>query len=170
MPPDTVDVRWIHGFSEAVARSIRTMKCELLEKVVTCIAVDCHPWNGQLSLALLTTAELDADPTMASPGEMAAWQHFNFTARLTEWSMVEELAHTMRSVYNASTDKAGTADRIYTAVAIALTADVVIKSLSELRLAEGFHFSVPHPDSDREYVSDGNVPLSGAVGSIEKTQ
>jgi hypothetical protein len=107
---------------------------------------------------------------MASPCEMAAWQHFNFTARLTEWSMVEELAHTMRSVYNASTDKAGTADRIYTAVAIALTADIVIKSLSELRLAEGFHFSVPHPDSDRKYVNDCQVPLSGAAGSIEKAQ
>jgi hypothetical protein len=170
MQADTVDGQWIQVFSEAVAHSIRAMKRELPETLVACIAVDCHPWDGLLSLALLTAEERDADPNMASPWEMAAWHHFNFTARLPEWSMVEELALTMRRVYYASTDNAGTADSIFTAVAIALNADVVIKSLSELRLAEGFRFSVPHPDSDREYMNDRTVRMSGAMGSTEDTR
>lgn len=115
------------------------------------LAVDCHPWNGHLGLALLTSDEVLEDPLLASVDEMAAWKHFNFSDQLAAWSGAAVLAEAMQLRYDSATDKAAAARASLLETAEALVSAVRAGALRPYNLAANFRVSVAHPDSGEEF-------------------
>src|SRR5688500_11280215 len=97
---------WTIRLAELIANALTEFRGKVKGRI-ECLAVDCHPWNGTLDLAILTHAEVLSDPLLATPNEMAAWKYFHFTSALTPWKHVDDLALQMQKEYeNASSDRA----------------------------------------------------------------
>jgi hypothetical protein len=114
-------------------------------------AVDCHPWNGVLDLAILTHDEVLNDPLLFNPAEMAAWKHYHFGAGLKSWQAAGKLASQMRETYDKSTDRPAVAEEYLRACAAAVATTAVQQSLSRYPMTDGFRIAVRHPDTDKEY-------------------
>ena len=115
------------------------------------LALDCHPWNGGLYLAILKRSEVVADPELADPAEMAAWELYDCGASLAEWAPVADLALQMRADYSSAAEPSTVADTYLRACAIALQQQSVARAIRTFELAEQFRCSVAHPDDGREY-------------------
>jgi len=147
----TPDDKWITGLSGAIANSLVEFRGKVQEQIVI-FAVDCHPWNGVLDLALLTASEVKHEPLLADPAEMAAWRHFHFSSGLASWRAAAELELQMRAAYErAGEDRAGVAEDYFRACAAAVASSRVQQSLSGYKLRDDFRISVPHPDTEKEY-------------------
>jgi hypothetical protein len=115
------------------------------------LAVDCHPWNGLVGLAILTASEVAQNPALADPAEMAAWRHYDFSQELTAWQSAAVLASEMKDAYYAG-DRPNVADAFMAACADALSSPQVAEALELLGRSNDFRLSVAHPDDGREFV------------------
>ncbi len=145
------DNAWIDVLSLAMANTLNEFRERLADRVEL-LAVDCHPWNGFLDLALLTSSEAKRNPWLSTPSEMAAWQFFHFSSGLASWQPASELARQMREKYSQSSgDLAIMAEGYLRACAVALASNAVQGSISKYELANSFRLSVPHPDTNEDF-------------------
>lgn len=155
---NVVPVHWTGELAAVVTDAVAAFARQVPGVGVTHLALDCHPWNGALGLALLTTAEAEADPTPDDPAEMAAWRHFHFTAGETGWREVEQLEREMRQAYEVSDQSAEAADAFLAAGAGALSIAETGGAFAVLNRSPAFRVSVAHPDSGRGFYPPDQSP------------
>ena len=144
---------WTARLSRAIVASLTAYKRELKEETIRVLAVDCAPWNGVLSLAVLTEAETLEDPLLEDPAEMAAWNQYDFAASLDAWATTGRLAIEMKRDWTDAAEHAHAARRYFRACAAALATDDVRACLREFSLSETFRTSVTDPDTGDEFVT-----------------
>ncbi|QDU75393.1 hypothetical protein Pan97_24250 [Bremerella volcania] len=110
------------------------------------VALDFHPWNGFLALAILTESEVATDPLLDDLTEMAAWKHYDFGANLDDWD-VNSILTEMKAIYDEIQD----AQLLFQCCASAMASASVQQALSRYSLADGFRISVANPDDNVEY-------------------
>lgn len=142
---------WTPRLAEAIAGAVREFAPTLDGAAVVLLALDCHPWNGTLGLSALTAAEVEADSLLNDPAEMAAWKHYDFAARLASWQPSAGLGAEMQASYEAS-ERPAIAAAFLSACAAAVLLPSVSAALTSLAQADGFRWSVTHPDSGQEFV------------------
>jgi hypothetical protein len=142
--------QWQHQLSLAIANTVGALRAQLADDALVMLAVDCHPWNGGVYLAALTQSEVDADPSLADPAEMAAWKYYDFGESCSNWN-VDSLCDTMRNDYYSSDDHDTIAQGYLRSCAAALADEAVVLALRHLVLHDGFRVSVTHPDDGSEY-------------------
>jgi hypothetical protein len=142
---------WAAQLSGLIAGALDVFRGEVKDRIEI-FAVDCHPWNGVLDLALLTQAEAANDPLLCDPTEMAAWRSYHFASGLACWSPASELARQMQEAYDESgEDRAATAESYLRACARAVATEGVQRSLSRYEVSEAFRICVRHPDNEAEF-------------------
>lgn len=142
---------WIDKLSKAIADALIEFR-EQIRDQIELFAVDCHPWNGAIVLALLTASETRKDPSLVDSTEMAAWKHYDFGSVLSSWKAVLTLGSDMRTTYNNSEeDRALVAEQYLLACAAAVATKSVQEALSKYHLSDTFRIHVRHPDSEMEY-------------------
>ena len=150
----SVPETWSQTLSQAIAQTLTAIRANLADDaVVSMLALDCHPWDGGIYLALLMQSEVVTDPAIAAPEEMASWELYDCAHSLIEWKPVEELATQMRQDYLQASEPATMADDYFQACARALQAPQVGSVLEAFRLDKQFRLSVAHPDDGREFCS-----------------
>ena len=148
----TID-SWEINLSALVASTLDAYGSQF-EDEIELFAVDCHPWNGILVLAILTVAEAESNPELNDTAEMAAWKYYDFASELAEWEPASKLSSSMREAYDrAETDRSVVADQFLRACAAAVRTAVVQEALTKYSLADTFRISVSHPDTGQEYVT-----------------
>ena len=116
-------------------------------------AVDCHPWNGVIVLAFLTRAELNDAPFLAEVAEMAAWKYYDFGADLPCWHSSSEIGSRMRTEYEeAGANRSTVATQFFRVRAQVVASKPVQDVLFTYRLTDKFKITIPHPDTDEEYL------------------
>lgn len=144
-----VTSQWRNQLSLAIANALHLLEVRLGDDALVMLAIDCHPWNGGLYLAALTQSEVNADPLLCDPNEMAAWRHYNFAEGLD--GSIKSLGDTMKAEYYSSEDRDVTGQSYLQSCAAALSSDTVASALRPLLLHSDFRLSVTHPDDGTEY-------------------
>lgn len=147
----SIPVNWTPRLAEAIAGAVREFAPTLDGAAVVLLALDCHPWNGTLGLSALTAAEVKADSLLNDPAEMAAWEHYDFAACLASWQPTADLGAEMKAVYDAG-ERPSLAAAFLSACAVAVRSPSVSAALASLTQADGFKWSITHPDSGQEFV------------------
>jgi hypothetical protein len=149
----TVPHDWTPRLSSAIAGAL----CEFTQHVgaepLVMLALDCHPWNGDIGISALTANEAAINMSLNDPAEMAAWRFFDFAGDFDSWQVVTELGQQMKSAYYSG-DRHAVVESFFIACAAAITSDVVDEAIERFIRIDGFRFSVAHPDNGREFVSD----------------
>jgi len=144
-----------HRWSEALASLIRNTLAAFRPSVsgpIEILAVDCQPWHGSVALAILTREEVERDPALAAPHEMAAWTHYDFQSGLAAWAPADALLATMRADYDAAgAERAAVATAYLRAAAAAATSPAVRDALNTFPLSSAFRVSVTHADTGDEF-------------------
>ena len=147
------------GWSERLTMVISGTVSEFEGRVrgvpVVRFAIDCQPWSGFLTLALLTAEEAEADPLLLDPAEMAAWRNYGFPDGLTSWCQAQGLGREMQDSYTAASEKEVMADAFFSACALAVARAEAAGSLGLLDRDGRFQISVTHPDDGREFYPPG---------------
>lgn len=138
----------VSELTTAVVAALREQAPALMGEELALLALDLHPWHGQIALCLLTEAECLGDPDLRDPVEMAGWRFFEFSERLEAWRAVHPLAQAMKADYEASRESA---EKYFEVGAQVLGSPQVATELAKYRLGRQFRLSVAHPDSQREY-------------------
>lgn len=142
---------WAAQLSKLIAGTLDACRGEVRDRIEI-FAVDCHPWNGVLDLALLTQAEAEEDPLLCEPLEMAAWRLYHLGAGRECWRPASVLACQMKEAYDGSGEgRAATAEIYLRACAKAVATEVVQRSLSRYQVSDRFRICVRHPDSETEF-------------------
>lgn len=149
----TVRDDWQASLANAVAAALRELEPQLKNVSLRMLAIDCHPWNGFLGLAVLTDEDVDGDPLLDDPAEMAAWPHYDCGEGLKSWRSTQSLARAMRDAY-ASGDRGAVVGAFLTACAGALASSAVGAALDDLTRGPKFRLSVAHPDTGKEFVKE----------------
>lgn len=142
--------QWTARLAGLIENALREFRDQVAGQIES-FAVDCHPWNGVLDLAILTHDEVVNDRLLIDPAEMAAWKHYHFGSSLASWPAVGDLASQMREAYSKSNDRADVAEEYLRACADAVATPAVQQALSKYDLTDAFRISVCHPDTDKEY-------------------
>ena len=145
---ESVD-KWSSDLAQFVSAALGEFKMQATEQMEE-FAVDCHPWNGVVVLAFLTTSEVEESPFLAEVEEMAAWKYYDFASALS--CSRPELGSRMREFYEQEgDDKAKEAERFFVACAAAVASKPVQDMLSKYKLSKSFKITIPHPDTGKEY-------------------
>jgi len=144
---------WTPRLASALAVAVREFCTPLGGEPVVCLDVGCFPWHGFIELSALTAAEMDADPALLDPREVASWRFYNFSEGVAWWAATAELRERMSQTYYAAEEKsrAATAEAFLRACAKAAAVPQVEAALSSLPRDPRFRVRVAHPDSGREF-------------------
>ena len=156
MVGNTVPEAWMPRLASAIVGAVREFGARRLRREpVVAFALGCFPWHGTIELSVLTADELDADPVLLEPGELAAWHHYNFAVGLSAWE--PELGRLMSEGYRASgdADRAATVAAFLRACAAAVASPEVAAALASLERDPRFTIGVAHPDDGREFYPPG---------------
>jgi hypothetical protein len=140
--------KWSSDLAQFISAALAEFRAQATDKIEQ-FAVDCHPWNGVVVLAFLTTKEVKESPWLAETEEMAAWKFYDFASALSCSSA--ELGSRMQELYEQGDDKAKVAERFFMACAAAVASKPVQDMLSKYKLSENFKITIPHPDTGKEY-------------------
>jgi hypothetical protein len=151
MESGSPNAEWTDALAVAVSATVAHLASRLRGEPLAMLAVDCHPWHGTLSLSVLTASEVDADPMLADPAEMAAWRHFHSSDGKPGWDAVAELGQEMRAAYSASPVRCETATAYLKACAVAMASSGVLSAIEAFDRDPRFRISVAHPDDGREF-------------------
>ena len=142
---------WSNRFASAISATLESLRDSVGETPLAMLAIDCHPWNGGLYIAILKQSEVESDPNLGDPEEMASWDLYDCADSLDEWSSVVDLAEEMESAYRENEDPSVVAEDYMKLCVRALKSDRVQAAVATFQLGEGFRFSVAHPDTGHEY-------------------
>ena len=145
---------WTTRLAAAIGAAVREYTSwRLRGKQVAAFDVGCFPWNGSVELSLLTAEELDSDPVLWEPSEVAAWHHYNFAVGLGSWDPAAALGRAMSDSYQAADecDRSVTVDTFLRACAAAVACPEVVAALDDLDRSSRFQIRVTHPDDGREF-------------------
>lgn len=117
------------------------------------LALDCHPWNGEIGLSFLTNLESETSPAIADLSEMASWKYFDFTAELIAWKSAMRVGSSMRPLYEGveEADRKKVVRRFLLHCAQAVASKHVQSALATYTLAANFKITVQHPDTCEEF-------------------
>ncbi len=87
---------WCETLSEILVKALEEARPRVSDELLSMVALDCHPWHGHPSIAMLTAAEVRSQPSLADPAQMAGWKHFNLTASLRAWERTDTLCEQMK--------------------------------------------------------------------------
>jgi hypothetical protein len=135
----------LRQFILAALNDFGTQGAEQMEQ----FAVDCHPWNGSVILAFLTTSEVEESPFLAEAGEMAAWKFYDFASARS--STHPDIGLRMKEIYNQANDKAKCAAQFFMACAETVASKPIQDILSKYNLSKSFKITISHPDTWKEY-------------------
>ena len=135
----------------AVLREYGTWR--LRGQPIVALDVGCFPWHGSIEPSVLTAEELDTDPVLLDPGELAAWFHYNFSVGLSSWDPAVELGRQMADAYYAAGEDSRSAvvEAFLRACAVAVASPEVQAALDELSRDPRFQIRVAHPDNGRQF-------------------
>jgi hypothetical protein len=156
MPGDPVPADWCPRLVSGMAATVREYGAWRLEgQSIVLFNVGCFPWHGLLELSILTADELNSDPVLMEPGEMAAWFHYNVGVGLRSRDAVVVLGWEMSAIYNRApeSDKAGVAEAFMQACAEAAGHPDVRAALGSVGLDPRFRITVDHADDGRDFYS-----------------
>lgn len=144
--------QWTTDLSRSITDALRDFRSKVNDEMAV-FAVDCAPWNGVIVLAFLTQPELNENPILSEPSEMAAWRYYDFGARLPFGQSVSiALGSHMRTTYEQAGENRGDmANQFFRACANAAASEPVIKALSHFSRTAAFRITIPHPDTNEEY-------------------
>lgn len=145
---------WTPRLASAIAAALVELSPHVGTEPLVMLALDCHPWHGEIGIAALTLKEVAADSSSNDPAAMAAWRLFDFACDFDSWKQVAELGEVMKSAYYSG-DCSTVAEAYFMACAVAISSDIVAEALASFTLADGFRLSVAHPDNGREFVPVG---------------
>ena len=142
---------WANSFADSLAATIAEIRPTLGNAPVSILALDCHPWNGDIFLAILTLAEIQDDPEIAQTAEMAAWKNYDCGAGSAVWQQTRQLGLELKSIYERVDDKAVATDECFGLCVASLKSDQVQAEIDNLVVADDFRISCAHPDTELEY-------------------
>ncbi|MEZ6142795.1 MAG: hypothetical protein R3B84_19710 [Zavarzinella sp.] len=148
---DTVLKNWTLRLSLAIAGALLELAPQVGAEPLAMLALDCHPWHGNIGIAALTAKEV-ADKAINDPAEMAAWRFFDFARDFGSWQVATVLGQEMKSAYYSG-ERPAVVKAFFSACAIAITSSVVAEAIAGFVRVDGFRLSVAHPDDGREFVS-----------------
>jgi hypothetical protein len=144
---------WKIDLSATVACTLNAFSSQIQDRVEL-FAIDCHPWNGILFLAFLTVPEVEMNPKLKEPAEMAAWRYYDFASVVSAWKPSLKLGGLMREAYEqAEKNCPEVADVFFRACADAAKMTAVQRAISKYKLSNAFRITVCHPDTGQEYYS-----------------
>lgn len=150
MPDD-----WTARLADAIAAALHEFAPRVWGTELAVLSVVCLPWHGHLSLAVLTSDELVANPELSDPRTTAEWQYDESIDEVAAWGLATPLAREMRAAYYDSSDCPATAVAFLRACAVAAETFKVAEAVSLLKRSDGFRICVPHPDDEREFFPPG---------------
>ncbi len=164
---------WNSQLASALVVAVREFSASLKGERVVCFDIGCFPWHGRIELSVLTAAELNADPDILSPREVASWRFYNISNAVASWTWTAELGKRMSQAYYAveDDDRAATAEAFMHACAVAAAFPDVKTELSLLPRDPRFRVRVVHPDNDQEFVpppSRGSEPLDAERTPLDR--
>jgi hypothetical protein len=145
MNPDKYQA-FVRQMTVLISNTLVSFRNNMEEQVIK-LALDFHPWNGFIGIALLTNREVQIDPLLDNVNEMAAWKYYNFGEKIDEWAGMNAVAEQMKLVYEYDMDS----DDLFKCCAEAMASSSVQQAVSHYHIAERFTISVAHPDDLREY-------------------
>src|SRR5262249_34935908 len=120
---------WISQLAGAIAESLAQFRSSVKDQIVV-FAVDCAPWNGSIALTFLTYSEVENDPMLADPTEMAGWKHYDFASDLAVGNSANSLFTQIRKDYeDTGEERAEVADSYLRACAAAVASEQVQEAL-----------------------------------------
>ena len=140
-----------NSFSQFVSTALSEFREQASEQMEQ-FAVDCHPWNGSILLAFLTTAEVQESPFLAEPEELAAWKYYDIAS--VRSSTHPDVGQWMQDAYSQYDDKAVGAELFFQACADVMASTAIQEILSKYNLSKGFKIVVLHPDTGKEYYTE----------------
>lgn len=149
-----VPAAWSTRLAAAMAATVREYAARRLSsKPIVAFNVGCFPWHGRIELSILTADELDSDPVLMEPGEIAAWLHYNIGVGLSSWEPVMvSLGGEMSAAYSgaAGRDKVAVTEAFLRACAEAAGRPEVAEALGSVGCDPRFRITVDHPDDGRD--------------------
>lgn len=142
---------WSNRFSRVVIDTLNALLPRLTNTPISMLAIDCHPWDGGLYLAILQRSEVDDDPAIDAPDEMTAWHLYDCGESMVEWEPASVLATEMQRDYDQADNNKAIADDYLRACADALSSAEVNTIVQEFDLDASFRIRVAHPDDGREF-------------------
>ncbi|VTR97016.1 hypothetical protein [Tuwongella immobilis] len=143
--------KWRSSLLQFVSTALSDFREQVSEQMEQ-FALDCHPWNGSIILAFLTTAEVQESPFLAEAEEMAAWKYYDFAS--VRSSSHPDVGQLMQDVYNQYDDKAVGAELFFKGCADVMASTAIQEALSKYNTSNSFTISVPHPDTGKEYYTE----------------
>lgn len=143
-----VSDEWVNRLAEVMARVIREMAVRLEGQMVVYLNISCFAWYGLIEISLLTTEELDQDPTLGTPDTVGIWQYYALYRVCNSWDKLEEIGKEIRSVYQAANEDTYdlVADKFVQICFTAAQSQVVESALKTLTRDSRFQVWVFHPD------------------------
>jgi hypothetical protein len=143
--------KWQADLVTAIADVLHEFR-SFAEDEMAIFAVDCHPWNGIIVLAFLTSQEKRNDPLLMDASEMAAWKYYDFAAEFTSWQCSRQIGAQMRKLYDdAREGHEHVVRQSLRACADVVASEPVQTALAKYRLAPSFKIMITHPDTGEEY-------------------
>lgn len=102
-PLSNVSPQWISELAEITAMTLADFRREMNSEIAS-FAVECHPSDGIISLALLTAAEAIADTKWLDPGMMQSWRHYGFERKTGMWRLAAGVERVMQESYHCAPD------------------------------------------------------------------
>jgi hypothetical protein len=148
---------WTPRLASAIVSAVQEFSTQMCGEPVAAFDIGCFPWHGFVELSVLTATELDADPALLEPREVAAWRYYNFSGGVASWTATAELGRRMAEAYYAADDgtRAATAESFMRACALAVASPQVGAALDSFARDQRFRLRVAHPDSGREFWPPG---------------
>jgi hypothetical protein len=140
--------KWSVVFESFLEDTLEKFSKETNE-VMERFSVDCHPWNGSIFLAFLTSDEASESPFLLEPAEIAAWKYYDFASARS--STHPEIAKEMHDIYYASEDKELSAKNFFVACADVVAKKSIQNMLAKFKLSSTFQITISHPDTGTEF-------------------
>ena len=137
---------WSNKLTACFTTTIRESAKRAHGRPVSMFAVDFHPWHGAIYLALLLEEEIDGDPELHTPEEMAAWELYDCSNGIPAWNQALDFTKQLRALDPNENDYLR-AYRFISSIISALETEI----RSTYMIGRGFRISVAHPDTLEEF-------------------
>lgn len=136
--------------AEGIASALTSLR-PTIDEHIKILALDFHPWDGSLGLAVLTKEESDSVPKLNDVSRMAEWKHFGTKMDFAKWDINSVLGRMKAIYYEAIEEGQDLTDSLFRCCAVAMSSPSVQQAIDTYKLADGFQISVSHPDDNYEH-------------------
>lgn len=142
---------WATELSRFIVLALEEFRGSLEDEVLVTLAFDVFPWHGELELSALTREELEKDPCLDNPSEIATWKHFQFSKDLESWKDANLLTEFMQKQYAAAENPQGEAELFFKTAAKVLRTEEIKEALAMFHSTQPVRITLSHPDTGEEF-------------------